>query len=199
MAKSAVVRRRKSVEAPKMTFTADEIVLRNVDDLIPFPNNPKIHTAEQIDAIAANISRFGFDQPILIDDDDTILKGHGRQLGARKAGCAKVPTIVHKGLSFEEKWAIVISDNALPAMTGFDQVCLNVGLTSLAKIDFDLKLAGLGHMALSQQMLAAAAEPEAKAAKTKTTIFLTVANRHAKKAKTAVIKALDEAGIEHNL
>lgn len=186
-------------EAPQIKFTADEIVMRKVDDLIPFPNNPKIHTAEQIDAIAANIARFGFDQPILIDEDDTILKGHGRQLGARKAKCALVPTIVHKGLTFEEKWAIVISDNALPAMTGFDQGLLNIGMTTLKKVDFDLKLAGLGHLALVQDLPAAAAEPEEKAAKTKTTIFLTVANKHAKKARIAVIKALDAAGIEHNL
>lgn len=173
--------------------------MRKVDDLIPFPNNPKIHTEEQISAISENIKFFGFDQPILIDEDDTILKGHGRQLGARKAKCALVPTIVHKGLTFEEKWAIVISDNALPAMTGFDQSLLNIGMTTLKKVDFDLKLAGLGHLALVQDLPAAAAEPEEKAAKTKTTIFLTVANKHAKKARIAVIKALDAAGIEHNL
>lgn len=144
----AVVKKRKPVATPEIRFTAEEIVLRKVDDLIPFPNNPKIHTAAQIDAIAANITAFGFDQPILIDETDTILKGHGRQLAARKAGLDLVPTIKRKGLSVAQKWAVVISDNALPAMTGFDNSLLRIGLTTLAKLDFDLKLTGFDDVQL---------------------------------------------------
>lgn len=140
---------KKAGPVPKIEYTASEIVMRKVDDLIPFPNNPKIHTAEQVAAIAANIIAFGFDQPILIDEDDTILKGHGRQLGARKAGRDLVPTILRPGLTFAQKWAIVISDNALPAMTGFDQSLLRIGMTTLAKADFDLKLTGFDNVRLA--------------------------------------------------
>jgi DNA modification methylase len=135
--------------APTIQFTASEIVMRNVDELKPFPNNPKIHTPAQVDAIAANITAFGFDQPILIDEHDTILKGHGRQLGSRKAGLVLVPTICRPGLSIDDKWAIVISDNALPAMTGFDQSLLRVGLTQLAKVDYPLHLTGIENVHLA--------------------------------------------------
>jgi hypothetical protein len=138
-----------NVSAPEIKFTAEEIVMRPVDDLIPFPNNPKIHTPEQIDAIATNILEFGFDQPILIDETDTILKGHGRQLGARKAERALVPTIVRPGLTPAQKWAIVISDNALPAMTGFDKGLLRIGLTTLAKLDYPLHLTGFDNVRLA--------------------------------------------------
>ena len=135
-------------QAPEIKFTATEIVLRSPDELVPFPNNPKIHTPEQIDAISASIKAFGFDQPILIDEDDTVLKGHGRRLAARKIG-VMVPTIVRKGLSFEDKWAIVISDNAIPAMTGFDNSLLRIGLKTLAKVDYDLKLTGFDNVRLA--------------------------------------------------
>lgn len=145
-------KQKSKAELPSLHFTADQIVMRKVDDLVPFPNNPKIHSAEQVSAIAANITAFGFDQPILIDETDTILKGHGRQLGARKAGRPMVPTIVRPGLSLAQKWAIVISDNALPAMTGFDQSLLRIGITMLAKADFDLKLTGFDNVRLATFM-----------------------------------------------
>lgn len=139
----------KTVPIPSLVFTAEEIILRNVDELIPFRNNPKQHTPAQIDALALNIKTLGFDQPILIDEDSTILKGHGRQLAARKAGRMMVPTITRPGLSFAEKWAIVISDNVLPAMTGLDQSLLRIGMTTLAKADFNLSLTGLDNVRLA--------------------------------------------------
>lgn len=141
-----------AVPVPVMRFTAGEIVLRSIDDLVPFPNNPKIHTPEQIAAIAANIKEFGFDQPILVDENSTILKGHGRHLAARKADLTKVPTIMRKGLTAAQKWAVVISDNSLPAMTGFDNKLLRVGLTTLAKLDYPLHLTGFDKVRLATFM-----------------------------------------------
>lgn len=135
---------------PEIKFTASDIVMRPIDDLKPFPNNPKKHPPEQVAAIAANIIEFGFDQPILVDETDTILKGHGRQLGARKAGLAVVPTIMRKGLSPAQKWALVISDNQLPVLGGgWDQSLLRVGLTFLAKADYRLELTGFDDVHLA--------------------------------------------------
>lgn len=131
-----------------LKFTATDIVMRDPCELKPFPNNPKIHTPAQIDAIEANIREFGFDQPDLVDEDDFILKGHGRHLACLKIGC-QIPTIVRKGLTFDEKWAIVISDNALPAMTGFDNKLLRIGLTHLAKVDYPLHLTGFDKFRLA--------------------------------------------------
>jgi DNA modification methylase len=142
-------RRQKIVEPAEIRFSAADIVMRHVHELKPFPNNPKIHTPEQIAAIAANMVAFGFDQPILIDEDDVILKGHGRSEAAPIAGFDLVPTILRTGLSFEQKWAIVISDNALPAMTGFDHRLLRIGLTHLAKADYPLQLTGFDNVHLA--------------------------------------------------
>lgn len=147
MKRPAAAARRQA--APKIEFTAAEIVMRKVTDLKPFPNNPKEHTPAQIDAIAANIREFGFDQPALIDENDTILKGHGRHQAAPKAGRDEIPTIVRAGLTPAEKWAIVISDNALPAMTGFNDRLLRVGLTFLAKADYPLELTGFDNVRLA--------------------------------------------------
>ena len=134
---------------PDLKFTAAEIVLRKVEELVPFPNNPKIHTEAQTAAIAENIKSHGFDQPLLIDEHDTILKGHGRALAARKIDLAEVPVIVRKGLTAAQKWAVVISDNALPAMTGFDNKLLRIGLTTLAKLDYPLHLTGFSNVRLA--------------------------------------------------
>lgn len=130
-------------------FTAADIVLRQVDELKPFPNNPKTHPPEQIDALAAAMVEFGFDQPILIDETDTILKGHGRQLAARKAGFNLVPTISRKGLTAAQKIAIVISDNQLPTLGGWDQSLLRVNFAQLAKMDYPLKLTGFDNVRLA--------------------------------------------------
>jgi len=132
----------------KLKFVASEIVMRDPAELKPFPNNPKIHTPKQVDAIVSNIEAFGFDQPTLIDEHDQILKGHGRHLACVKIGC-QIPTIARKGLSDADKWAIVISDNALPAMTGFDNKLLRIGLTQLAKVDFPLHLTGFDKFRLA--------------------------------------------------
>lgn len=132
----------------KLKFVATDIVMRDPAELKPFPNNPKIHTPKQVDAIVANIEAFGFDQPTLIDEHDQILKGHGRHLACQKIGC-QIPTVVRSGLSDDDKWAIVISDNALPAMTGFDNAKLRIGLTKLAKVDYPLNLTGFDKFRLA--------------------------------------------------
>lgn len=132
----------------KLKFVPTDIVMRDPAELKPFPNNPKIHTPKQVDAIVANIEAFGFDQPTLIDEQDQILKGHGRHLACVKIGC-QIPTIKRKGLSDADKWAIVISDNALPAMTGFDNKLLRIGLTQLAKVDYPLNLTGFDNVRLA--------------------------------------------------
>lgn len=132
----------------KLKFVASEIVMRDPGELKPFPNNPKIHTPAQLDAIEANVRAHGFDQPTLIDEHDFVLKGHGRRIVCERIG-VQIPTIVRAGLSPAEKWAIVISDNALPAMTGFDNKLLRIGLTTLAKANYPLNLTGFDKFRLA--------------------------------------------------
>jgi hypothetical protein len=146
---SARVHKRAVREAPVINFTANEIVQRKATDLKPFPNNPKEHTPAQIDAIVASMVEFGFTQPMLIDEDDQILIGHGRQIAGPIAGFELLPTITRTGLTPAQKWALVISDNALTAMTGFNDRLLRVGLTFLAKADYPLNLTGIENVRLA--------------------------------------------------
>ena len=78
--------------------------------LKPYPNNAKIHTEEQVEAIARQLD-MGWDQPIVIVEDDVILKGHGRHEGAMKRGYPLVPVHRRLGLTEEVKRAIRIADN----------------------------------------------------------------------------------------
>lgn len=130
-------------------WRAKEIVWRKRDELKPHPQNPKVHPPEQLRALSAAIKEFGFDQPVLIDESDTILKGHGRTEAAGMAELDEVPTITRTGLTDAEKLALVISDNQLPQLGSWDQKLLREGLTSLAKANFDTKLLGFTDVRLA--------------------------------------------------
>ena len=75
------------------------ISFRNVEELIPYINNSRTHSDEQVEQIAASIKEFGWTNPILVDGDSGIIAGHGRLLAARKLGYTKVPTIELAGLT----------------------------------------------------------------------------------------------------
>lgn len=130
-------------------FSAKSIEFKNVADLLEHPQNPKQHPAEQIKALSLAILELGFDQPIVVDETNTILKGHGRVEAATLAGLTQVPSIVRSGLTDDEKLALVISDNQLPQLGTWDQKLLREGLTSLAKANFDTKLLGFSDVRLA--------------------------------------------------
>ena len=113
-----------------------------VSDLIPYINNSRTHSDEQITQVAASIKEFGFTNPILIDDDNGIIAGHGRLLAARKLGMDTVPTITLKGLTDAQKKAYVIADNQLALNSGWDLDLLKIELENLQELDFDIELLG---------------------------------------------------------
>jgi len=88
-----------------------DIEMKNTEELIPYVNNPKKHPKEQIDKIASSIKNFEWDQPIVVDEEMEIIKGHGRLKAAEKLGYDKVPVIVRDDLTKEEARAARISDN----------------------------------------------------------------------------------------
>jgi hypothetical protein len=93
----------------------------NINKLTPHPENPKIHTEQQIQHIADNIKRFDWVQPIVIDDNNQILAGHGRVLAATKLGLEKVPAVYAKDLNESQKRAYLAFDNTSNLETGFDK------------------------------------------------------------------------------
>jgi ParB-like chromosome segregation protein Spo0J len=71
----------------------DKIVMRSVEELIPYARNARTHSDEQVAQIAGSIREFGFTNPLLLDGDNGILAGHGRVLAARKLGMTEIPCI----------------------------------------------------------------------------------------------------------
>jgi len=113
-----------------------------VSDLIPYVNNSRTHSDEQISQVAASIKEFGFTNPILLDGDNGILCGHGRTLAAKKLGLEIVPCIELSHLSEAQRKAYIIADNQLALNSGWDIDTLRLELETLGEFDFDLGLLG---------------------------------------------------------
>lgn len=112
------------------------------NQLIPYINNSRTHSEQQIQQVAASIKEFGFTNPILIDEEKGIIAGHGRLLAAQKLGMETVPTITLSGLSEAQRKAYIIADNKLALNSGWNDDLLKVELEHLASADFDLSLLG---------------------------------------------------------
>jgi len=124
-----------------------------VNDLIPFINNSRTHSEEQVGQVAASIREFGFTNPILVDGDNGIIAGHGRLMAARKLGLESVPSIRLTHLSEAQKRAYVIADNKLALNAGWDEELLSLELGELQAIDFDLSLIGFSEDELAGLMV----------------------------------------------
>jgi ParB-like chromosome segregation protein Spo0J len=127
-----------------MQHAAFEIVQRSPADLSPSARNPRTHSKKQIRQIAASIEAFGFTNPILLDDADRIIAGHGRVAAAKLLGVATVPTIRLGQLSEAQKRAYAIADNRLAELAGWDKQLLALELRYIGEleIDFELTLPG---------------------------------------------------------
>lgn len=90
-----------------------KIVYRNIRDLKPYKNNAKKHPKEQVERIANSIREFGFTQPVIVDQNNCVVAGHGRILGAKKAGLKQVPTVCLEELTEEQIKAYRLVDNKL--------------------------------------------------------------------------------------
>lgn len=119
-----------------------EIVYKKVNELIPYINNSRTHSEEQVNQIVASINEFGFTNPLLIDEKDNIIAGHGRLLASKKLKMEEVPCIVLTGLTQAQKKAYIIADNKMALNAGWDEELLKIELENLKELDFDLELTG---------------------------------------------------------
>lgn len=118
------------------------IEYRPVDSLVPYVNNARTHSEEQIAQIAASIREFGFTNPILVDGERGVIAGHGRLLSARKLGMDTVPVIELAHLTPTQKRAYILADNRLAENAGWDKELLALELADLNLSEFDLDLLG---------------------------------------------------------
>jgi DNA modification methylase len=119
-----------------------KIQQKPIKDLIPYINNSRTHSDEQVAQIAASIKEFGWTNPILVDGDNGIIAGHGRLLAARKLGMDTVPIIELSHLTETQKKALIIADNKLASNAGWDNNLLTIELNELLADNFALDILG---------------------------------------------------------
>jgi DNA modification methylase len=115
-----------------------KIIYKPIGSLASYPNNSRKHSQHQIRQIASSIKAFGFTNPILIDQNDTVIAGHGRVAAAKLLDMDQVPAIRLEGLSRDQIRAYVIADNRLAEKAGWDKSILAIELQHLLTIDSDL-------------------------------------------------------------
>jgi len=118
------------------------IEMVSVSRLTPYANNARTHTNRQIRQIAKSIERFGFTNPVLIDDGGQILAGHGRVAAAKLLGLAAVPALRLSHLSAADQRAYIIADNRLAEKAGWDREILAIELQALIDLDFEVEFTG---------------------------------------------------------
>src|SRR6202158_1020461 len=118
------------------------IIYRKISELKPYLRNARTHKRKQIKQIKASIEEFGFTNPILIDDNDQIMAGHGRVEAAKLLGLAEVPTVQISHLSAAQKKAYILADNRLAEKAGWDKEILIGELQSLQVEGVDVVITG---------------------------------------------------------
>ena len=121
-----------------------KVIYLPTTSLKPHPQNPRVHSDKQVHQIAQSIEAFGFNVPILVDDRQNVVAGHGRLLAARKLGWNTVPVIKLKHLSESQYTAFLIADNRLTENSSWDERLLGEQLKVLSELelDFDLEVTG---------------------------------------------------------
>ena len=121
-----------------------KISYQNPNDLTPYPRNARTHSKQHIHQIAESIKHFGWTNPVLVDEENMVIAGHGRVLAAKELGFTSVPTIAIENLSDAQKRAYILADNKLAENAGWDRDILAIELQSLIEmdLDFDVTLTG---------------------------------------------------------
>lgn len=110
--------------------------------LVSYARNSRTHSDEQVGQIAASITEFGFNNPVLIDEEGVLIAGHGRVMAARKLGLETVPCIRLAHLSEDQKRAYIIADNNLALNAGWDMDLLQAEMLDLHSNGFNIDLLG---------------------------------------------------------
>lgn len=130
-----------------------------IDDLKQYDRNTRTHSPAQIEQLSRAITEFGFTNPVLIDENNELIAGHGRTAAARLLGLKEVPAIRLRGLSKAQKKALRIADNQLALNAGWDEAMLSRELASIEASGFDLSLTGFDLNEI-ESMLDLATAPE---------------------------------------
>ena len=136
--------------APKLKpAMASRIEVWPIEKLVPYENNARTHSSEQVAQLAASIVEFGFVNPILVDTKAGVIAGHGRLAAAKDLGLDEVPVVVLDHLTPTQKRAYILADNKLALNAGWDNELLQQELAHLQIEDFELELLGFDESELA--------------------------------------------------
>lgn len=129
--------------------TTTEMQLVSTDKLIPYVNNARTHSAEQIMKLRSSLREFGFINPVIIDREFNVIAGHGRIAAAKAEGIEEVPCVFADHLSEAQKKAYILADNRMALDAGWDEEMLKVEIEALQAEDIDLSLTGFDEKELA--------------------------------------------------
>lgn len=129
--------------------TTKDMELVSIDKLVPYVNNARTHSQEQINKLRSSLREFGFINPIIIDRDYGVIAGHGRIMAAKEEGLKEVPCVFADHLTEAQKKAYIIADNRMAMDAGWDEELLRVEIEALQAEAFDLSLTGFDEKELS--------------------------------------------------
>lgn len=132
-----------------MGRTTTDMKLVATEKLVPYVNNARTHSAEQIMKLRSSLREFGFINPIIIDKDYNIIAGHGRLMAAKDEGIREVPCVFVDYLTEAQKKAYILADNRMALDAGWDEELLKVEIEALQAEDFDLGLTGFDEKELA--------------------------------------------------
>ena len=125
-----------------MGKTTTEMQLVAVSKLIPYVNNARTHSAEQVMKLRSSLREFGFINPVIIDREFNVIAGHGRILAAKEEGILEVPCVFVDYLTEAQKKAYILADNRMAMDAGWDEELLRIEIEALQGEDFDIGLTG---------------------------------------------------------
>ncbi len=124
--------------------TTTDMQLVAVEKLVPYVNNARTHSPEQLTKLRSSLREFGFINPVIIDRDFNVIAGHGRIAAAKEEGITEVPCVFVDYLTEAQKKAYILADNRMALDAGWDEELLRIEIESLQGADFDVSLTGFG-------------------------------------------------------
>lgn len=132
-----------------MAKTTTEMQLVPLSRLVPYVNNARTHSPEQVMKLRSSLREFGFVNPVIIDREFNVLAGHGRIAAAKEEGIAEVPCVFVEHLTEAQKKAYILADNRMAMDAGWDEELLRIEIESLQGEDFDVSLTGFSEDEIS--------------------------------------------------
>lgn len=132
-----------------MSKTTTKLEMVKVSELIPYVNNARTHSQEQVNKLRSSLREFGFVNPVIIDADKNVIAGHGRLMAAKEEGITEVPCVLVDYLTEAQKKAYILADNRYAQDAGWDEELLRLEIETLEGMDFDVSLTGFNEDEIS--------------------------------------------------